>query len=249
MDLSSIIGFIVVIIIIVVILKVFKSIFKALFTISTLLGIVIFIFMMILYQDVSDFQTNFPISEKLFLLEENNTLLAGFSGTFTEETQPDLVTENELDSYQSSFEENDLEAILGNYYKLFIVKLDVFKDTKSIEFGDDALSVNFVFDLLYSNSPIDKYANYYIQSQGIPASALENVKKQLRNTFSSDEEFKGALFATLFGEETQANSLFLFEEYKKDNIIIYEETILFRTIKKLPFFLMKRFVKTENGAA
>lgn len=246
MDLSSIIGFIVVIVIIVVILKVFKSVFKALFTISTLFGVVFFIFMIILYQDVSDFQTNFPVSEKIFLLEENDELIAGFSGKFTEESQPDLVKASDLKSYQASYDADDLEAIKGDNYKLFIIKLNAFDDIKSLEFNKDELSKNFVINLFYSDSPINEYADYYIKERGISASASASVKSQLRDAFNSDAEFKGMLFANLFSLGMQKDPLFLFEEYKDDNIIIYEETMLFRTMDKVPLFLMKRFVKTEN---
>ena len=125
--------------------------------------------------------------------------------------------------------------------------LDVFEDLDNIEFGGYILSNDFVFDLIQSKSPVDDYAVYYIQEEGIPAAAIGNVKGQLRNTFPSNTEFKGALFAALFNAETKEDSLFLFKEYKEDNIIIYPETMLFRTIKKIPFFLIKRFVKNQNG--
>jgi len=242
MEISSIIGIIIVLIIIIAIFKIFKSVFKAIFLISTLFGIVIMIFLIILYQDVADFKTNFPTAEKLFLLEENNTLLAGFSGVLGEQEQPNFITSSELNSYKISYEADDLENILGNNYKLFIVNSDVFEDIVSVEFNEQDLSKNFVFNLLRSDSPIDEYANYYAQSQGIPAAAIGDLKKQIRTQISSEAELKGALFASLFGTKTQEDPLFLFKEYKKDNIIIYPETMLFRTIRKIPLLLMKRFI-------
>ncbi|MBW2977239.1 hypothetical protein KY331_00175 [Candidatus Woesearchaeota archaeon] len=249
MDISSIITIIVVLIIILAIFKIFKSVFKTIFLISTLFGIVMLVFMIILYQDVADFKTNFPTSEKLFLLEREGGLIAGFSGVLGEEEQPNFVPSAELNSYQISFEADDLEPIKGNYYKLFIVVSETFDEITSIEFGEEQLSKNFVFDLLDSQTSIDDYASYYAQSQGISTAAIGEVKSQMRSQFSSDAEFKGALFATLFSAKTQEDRLFLFKEYKKDNILIYPETMLFRTIKKIPLIFMQRFVKVENGNA
>lgn len=247
LDVSSVISIVVVLIIIIAIFKIFKSVFKAIFLISTLFGIVVMVFMILLYQDVADFKTNFPISEKLFLLERDDDLVAGFSGVLGEDEQPNFVPEADLNSYKISFEAGDLETITGDYYKLFIVKSNSFDEITSVEFSEDQLSRDFVFDLLDSQNSIDDYAVFYAQNRGISTAALGELKSQMRNQFPSNAEFKGALFATLFSTKTQEDNLFLFKEYKQDNIIIYPETMLFRTIKKIPLILMQRFVRVEEN--
>jgi len=246
-DVSSVISIIIVLIIIIAVFKIFKSVLKTIFIISTLFGIVVFFYLIILYQDVADFKTNFPTSEKLFLLEHNQELIAGFSGVLTEQEEPNYVTSSELNSYKLSYEANDLDNIVNNYYKLFIVNSESFEEVTSVEFGEDDLSREFIFDLIDSETATDDFANYYAQSRNIPFAALGELKKQMKEQFPSDTEFKGSLFASLFSAKTKEDPLFVFVEYKKENIAIHPETMLFKTMKKIPLFLMKRFIRTENG--
>ena len=243
-DLISIAGIVILIAIGVIALKIFKSIFKAIFLVFSLLAIVMIIFGIILYNDVLDFQTNFPKSEKIMLLKENDVLLGGFTGTFTGGTEPEYI--HDLTSHQSYYYGNNLDFILGNKFKLFIVELDAFEDIETIEFGGEEISGDFALSLIKSDNTIEDYADYYIENQDLPEMAFDGIKEQLIERFDTDTGLRGALFGSFFSRAVQEDPLFLFTEYKKGNIIVYKETMLFRILKKVPLILIKRFIP-QNG--
>ena len=70
------------------------------------------------------------------------------------------------------------------------------------------------------------------------AMSQEEIKKTLESGSSSE---KAALFAALLSEEIIANKnpLFFFSQFKDENIIIYPETALFKTVKLVPIDLFK----------
>jgi hypothetical protein len=245
MEAGSIIGIIIFLVAVVIILKFVKSVLKTLFIVSTLIGVVIFIFMIFFYQDVSDFKTNFPIADKLILLREDDTLLAGFKGAFTEGEQPDYI--KDMSQYQDYYDKGDLDSILEDNFKLFIIDINVFERIDSAYLGEEEIKRDFAVSLIRSDTPFEDYAAYYIEKKGLPGAAAESIEQQLSKEIGSETEFKGAIFASLFSAATQQDALFLFTEYKNDNVLVYEETILFKTLKKIPLILIKKFMPAQNG--
>lgn len=232
-----------------IIFKVFKSVIKAVLIISVLFSLILVLFFILVAQDVSDFKTNFPTSEKIFLLNYNNKITAGFSGMLSENTTPSFMKSNDIGLYNNYFEKGELKNILGERYSLFIVDKEAFNNTKLIRFGEEDLTKDFVFSLLNSNSPIEDYAAYYIQIKDLPSSGLGSVKDQIKKQFGSDAEFKGAVFAVLYSESSQKDPSFLIKEYKKGNVNIYPERLVFKIAKKIPSFFLDKIIKVENGVA
>ena len=104
-----------------IIFKITKSILKAVFLAISALMIILFIFTALFVSDVKDFQEKNNQMPSLYLLEDQNTVIAGFSGISGEEFEPSYVTAEQLAAHQSSYEKEDLKQILGDNYKLFII--------------------------------------------------------------------------------------------------------------------------------
>ena len=63
---------------------------------------------------------------------------------------------------------------------------------------------------------------------------------------SGDNNEKASLFSVILADEilSSKNPLFFFSEFKKENIIIYPETALFKTVKIIPVELFKDVANT-----
>ena len=106
-----------------------------------------------------------------------------------------------------------------------------------------------MFSLLESETP----AYDYIESVVGTTTRKETLKNQMFSELNiqEDTEYKGILFFMLFGSAIeQQGPFFIFEQYKTGNIIIYQETIMFKLIKFIPSSLVYTMIKAvgdNNG--
>jgi hypothetical protein len=236
----SIIGIIIFIVIAVVILKLVKSILKAIFLIFSIAAVVLFLGLFFFYSDVNDFQENFPTVPSLFLLQKDNEIIAGFYGIFAENAAPSLVEEEQLINYQQNFQEDDLVQIKGDYYKIFIIDSAAFDSVTEVKI-EETISKQEVFSLLDSTNPI----NDYLVETG---SSLDKNDLMYQLDIQNDAEFKSLLFNLLFNRLIEENDpLIIFKEYKKGNIIIYPETMMFKFVQKIPNILLNQVIQINQG--
>lgn len=243
MAIPAIIGIILFIVLVVLIIKLIKNTIKAIIIIISILLILLIIGTCFVYSDVNDFKQNFPTIPSLYLLEKNDQIVAGIYGIFSEEELPSLASEEQLTSYQNSFQENDLEEIKGDYYKVFIINSNAFDSITEIKTADITLSKETIFNFLDSSTPVDDFL------------ALKNIPREQRDealaslNVKNDAEFKSLLFTLLFGTLIQEQGpLFIFTQYKQGNIIIYPKTTIFMLIKKVPSSLLnKLLLKITQG--
>jgi len=135
-----------------------------------------------------------------------------------------LMTNKQLDDYSSYLKNNNYKKILGDSYKLMIFDVDIIKNL------DDEI---------------------VIEGQTITPNEAITILRSRKN----NAEEKAALFSTILSDEilSSRNPLFFFSEFKNDNIMIYPETALFKTIKFIPLALIedvgkKIFEKTKEKA-
>ena len=240
----SIIILIIFIIAVVLIIKFVKGVIKIIYLIASLIIIILLITALFLFIDIKDFREKFPTNPSLFLLEKDSNIIAGFYGIFSEESEPNLVSEQELISYQTNFKDNNLGLILGQEnYKLFIINSNAFEfDVMDIN-ENISLEKQEVFSLLNSQNAIEDFLDITMGN-----GAKEQKEEFMENSEIKDNaEFKGILFAILFRDAQDIQGpLFIFNEYKKDNIMIYPETLLFKFIKKMPSFLQDKIIKIKG---
>jgi len=209
-----------------IVFKVTKSILKAIFFAAAILTLIIVIFGGLLISDAVKFKENFPTQPSLYLLEEDNILIAGFSTIFKEGAEPDYIAEDQLNSFQISYKKENFKEIIGDNYKVFLIKKEIFASLNEIRTGDDALTIEEWSDLLESDTSDDVF-----KASGV----------------NDETEFKGLLFALGFMTILDEKGAFIiFEEYQEKNIKIYPETIFFKSIKLVPNSLTKKMVSLQG---
>jgi len=242
MVIESIIWIVVIIIIGLILFKVTKSILKAIFLISSVAVLIMLVLGFLVISDAMDFNENFQNQSSIFVLEENNNLIAGLSGIPSNGSQFTFLTEEELGLYNSS----NLDDILEDNYKLFLMKKQAFNSIDKVESENMNLTKQQIFDLIDSEDPIYDYLE--LQPEEIPESALSQARQSILDQLKieSGVEFKGVLFASLFGQAMQ-NPLFLFEQHQKGNITVYPETAMFKFMKRMPLSVLSRLINKKEG--
>ncbi|MBW2981278.1 hypothetical protein KY343_00215 [Candidatus Woesearchaeota archaeon] len=235
---ATIIGLILIVILIVLVIKFVKNIMKSIIIIISILVILSLLGSSFVYLDINDFKEKFPVLPSLYLLEKDDKIVAGIFGAKIYS----YIPEEQLNSYQQNFEENKLEEIKSNHYKLFIININAFDSVTDIQIEQDgSLSKEEVDDLLDSSTPIEDF----MAINNIP----EQDKEILMNDFKIDDEaeFKALLFYRLFDEATEDGTFFVLKEYKKDNVIVYPKSTIFRLVKELPLSLLNKLIGNLNA--
>ncbi|MBR9691918.1 hypothetical protein GOV06_03965 [Candidatus Woesearchaeota archaeon] len=226
-----------------IIFKITKSIFKAIFLASTALTLIILILGSFIVLDANDFRKNFQTQPSIFVLEDDGEISAGFSAVLGEdEFNPDYLLEEKLGTYDP----DNLDELLGENYKIFFVKKQALDSVETVEGGDMKLTKEEIFEMIDSETTIDDFVRSQVKD--IPPSQFPALKKQMMEqmNINEDAELKGALFGAAFAAAMEDNPLFLFEQYKEGNIIIYPETAMFKFLRKVPLSLLKNMVKVEE---
>ncbi|MEE9525568.1 MAG: hypothetical protein V3V78_03105 [Candidatus Woesearchaeota archaeon] len=242
MTTEFIIGIIILAVIGLIVFKITKSIFKAIFLASTILAITIALISFLVVSDATEFTEKSKAIPSIYLLEEDGIILAGFSGTFmNESSQPTFVSGDALGPY----EENDLDELLGENYKLYLVKKQAFDLIDTIDGGNLLLSKEEVFTLIDSETPLDDYI--IAQVGAVSASQLAAFRKDMFRDMNieNDDGFRGVLFAAMLTTGFK-EPIWLFDQIKQKNIIIYKETPMFKLIKFAPTSYLKKLMKTEE---
>lgn len=221
-----------------------KSVIKSIFLAFSLLGIILGVIVALIAADAIDFNKNFQTRESLFVLEENGKILTGFSGIMGEGLTPSYLKAEEISSLHQNYD--DLDVVLGDHYKLFIIKRNFFDTLETIESGDVSFGKQEFFDMVSSDNPLDSFiANQY---PNLSDASIPKIKKDLLEQLEIEEEsqFSGTLFAVSLGAAMKDSPVFLFAQYQKGNVIIYPETMLFKAMKRIPSSLLQKLVKGED---
>jgi len=237
MGLSAIITIIIFIVAAIIIFKIVKTILKTIFIILILSFLLTAIFGFFTYNDAIKLKDNLEIESKLMLLQNNEKIIAGFVTTDFEK-EPEFLTITQITEYQNSFKKQDYKKMLGDNYKMFIIDINAFDfDEEELDFVGKEVSKNFLHSVLKSNDPIALYKS----KTGVDP-ALYSINDPV--------EFKSQAFAILFSEEIEKEGqFFIFNEYKKKNIIIYPETAVFKFIKLIPTSFIKNMFENAKDNA
>jgi len=221
------------------IIKFVKTILKVIIATFSLCIIMIMIAGVIIFADIQSFNSQYPTKQSLYIMEyPMGNVAAGFYGVLgADANKIHPISRDQIILYQPKFKNNDLGAIIGNNYKLFIIKLASFDSLETIRIGEDiSITKEQLLSLISSEKPIDDFVVIMMgkdssenQRNAYKDALLSNLK------ISTDAEFKGLLFLNAVGNISKNNGLFyLLTEFKKGNIIIYPQTILFDFISVMP---------------
>ena len=214
---------IITIIIITLIIVFVWGIFKRLFKLMFYAGIIIFL---LLAANTYFIYQDFKDLGENFGVSEKKVILKDEDKVLTGlllNEDTDLMNDEQLNDYSSYLKGDDYEKILGDSYKLMVFDVEIISNLDND------------IDLGYKTITSDE--------------AITILKS------NSGSQEKAALFGVILADEilNSRNPLFFFSEFKNNNIIIYPETALFKTIKFIPLSLMKNigekiFEKTKEKA-
>ncbi|MBW2984569.1 hypothetical protein KY361_05610 [Candidatus Woesearchaeota archaeon] len=203
-----------------VIFAVVKGIMKIIFSVFSIIIVLSLVGGAFIASDFMDLRENFPNEEKTMLLKDENKALAGSIIISLEDENPTLITQEQLDSYSGYLQEDNLKAILGDKYKLIIVDLGALRELEAETFNlGEEYSKEFLISVLESDEPKSLFIEEYGE---------EPTMDEL--------ELKAAVFGVMFGN---IGPIILIEQYKKDNIIFYPETAVFKVMRYLPVSVFK----------
>ena len=209
MDSLSIVLAIVLIVVFIALYKIFKTVIHAIMVMVTIISVLLIVASVMLVMDASDIKNKYPTEEKIFILADNTTILTGFV------QGADLVpiSPAELAGYSAALNKKDYSAILGPHYKLFIIDINAI----------DALPDGIMVD----NQSLAKPQLVDIL-EGKPSPLFIGADAQ---------QVRSGLFA-LSVQKVMSDPVFIISQFRKGNIIIYPETVLFKFLRYFPLRLI-----------
>ena len=237
MDISSIITIIIFIVAAIIIFKIVKTILKTILVVFILGLLLTSIFGFFTYKDTVKLKDNLETESKLILLQNNEKIIAGFI-TADFEKEPEFLTISQITEYQNSLKKQDYKKMLGDNYKIFIIDMKAFDfNDEELDFVGKNVSKNTLYSVLKSNDPIILYKSKTGVDPGL-------------YSINDPVEFKSQAFAVLFSEAIEKQGqFFIFNEYKKKNVIIYPETAVFKFIKLIPTAFINNIFENAKDSA
>lgn len=219
--------------------KVVKTVVKTMMILSFIVIAFFVISGLLITLDANEFKDSFLKRSSTYLLEDNGEIEAGLEGMLKEGSEPSFIGKEKLKKINTYYPE-DKDSILGDSYKVFIFKKDAFEDMGKIDLGGEKYPGNEVLDMLFSKDP----ARAYLEIQGYNIQQKDMLYEQMQ--IEDDAQFKGLLFASLFGTKMADDPLFLVKSIKKDNLEVYKKTMLFKAMDLIPSFIFEKVLGVEN---
>lgn len=228
---GTIIGLILVILAIFLALKILRSIiiFKVLFRLISLFFIVFMIVLVVnaffIIRDANDFKKNFINSKNLIMLaDSNNTILLA-----AELDNKTYYNYNDLKGISRSLEKYEFSDINEEYYKIVYIKTESLNNIENIKIKelDINISGEQILDIIKSNTPKKDLDKIISKQDGEP-------------TTMEDSEVKHYLFTYVLTELFNPKNVnVLLKNIKEENILMYENTALFKSVSYIPNMLIK----------
>ncbi len=223
---TIIIYLIISIILFIIIYKILKSIIKATLFLLIITIIPTIILGYLLYADFKDIQSNLQINPNLIILKKNNIIISGFILNFNKDPQVNLSNQQDINDYNSLYQNKDFSNLKSTNYKVIIIKYDnlIQNLPETIQRESITLSKQQLSNIMISEQPFTELKTII----SIPESEIKNILK-LKN----EGELKSAIFFLILQENIKSVPEVL-KMYKEGNMEVYEETILFKSIKYIP---------------
>ncbi len=225
----SIITLIIYIIIFIILYKILKSIFKTIISIILISIVILGVLGFLVYLDFNDLKTNFPNSKNMILFE-NKDVVAGIIIDKNQEII--LLKQQDIDNIKTK----DKKSILKdqNLFKIVYFNINTIKESnlKTINLGSSTLTKEQVITILESEDAFTETKAQLNLPVNIKNMPFDFNDKKI--TLEDQAQLKAILFASTLKEILSQNTSYIIEEYNKNNIQIYKETILFKILKLLP---------------
>lgn len=233
------IGGILLVISIILAIKFAKGVIKTVFFISLILTVVLAGFGFLVLKDAVEFKAAVESDKMMFLAYSGEDILTGVV-TYNGMSNFTIVNESDINAFDLCFKDNDYGCITKSVYKTFIIDIASLKDSGDIELPNDEIQrkipAEMMVEILNSSDPKEVFVDYLLLTADDISKSMPRLyyEKQMQN-LGSDYEFKGRAFIFLFSAAlAQEGPLMIISEYKKGNVIVYPETIMFKILKFIP---------------
>ncbi len=236
MDYTPLIGIILFIIISTVVIHFLGKMFKGFIYITTIFSIFIAVLGFFVYQDITDLTQSLPIEEKILLLQDSDNILSGIQ--FKEINMNDLpvVFSNEqLNVYSEQYSNSEYDKMLGDSYKLFILKDGFFDDITSLSLGQFEISKDEALDVLAAKDAGNLLLKIYATKLGVDPSLITL-------DLGSSDQVKAMVSLGLLQEKMKGGVSVLFNEFTQGKVFVYPETISIKLLKYLPASYLEKMV-------
>ncbi len=220
-----------------ILLRVF---FKAAFKVISIIWFVCFLgamaFTVLIYMDASDIRKNFAESDNLYLLESEGEILAGFVTKGA--VEPEMLSS--LDEIIKKYESSDFAGILagGKYYKMITINEKSLEGLGEIDLVQLKISAEDAFRIIKSEEAAEDYRQLLAEKNFTDEGAES----------SNAEKVKGLMFYFLYSQASiEQGPMFLVDNIKSGLVKVYEETLVFKIIKRFPTSMVKNMIK--NGGS
>lgn len=207
-----------------------------------------------LNQEVREFQTTYPSTEKLFLLNANDHVIGGASGVLTKDGNVTFLDMNELEQKTMQWQGKNLDSLKGDHYMVFVIALGAFDQTeRQVYFHGQDHNSTLLFHLLASDNATEEYASATAQ-QKIRDGALDKrygdaatlqLVQNIQEQIGDNGELKGAVFTALLSEAMEEEGqLFLFHGMKRKTMIMHPKPYFMRLFLFIPDPLLEQLIIT-----
>ena len=187
-------------------------------------------------KDANDYGKNFPNSKNLYVLENDkstdNKILSAFelsNKTYTETSDLAYVSK--------SFYKYEFTNINDEYYKIILIKTGILDYVNNVELEEMGIELTGQQMKNILESPTPKEVLIYISGKDLDA----------KNLKISDDELRNYLFSYVITEVYNPKNInILLSNIKSDNIVMYENTALFKSIKYVPNMFIKDITQSGN---
>jgi|TARA_B100001971_G_C18131062_1_gene504841 energy-coupling factor transporter transmembrane protein EcfT len=235
MALGTILTIIIIALIISLVLKIVFKIARVFFYFGLMILLIFLVTGFLILKDANDFKQNFAEKGNIVLLEEDGTVIAGY----TLENDPRSLTQGEVALFSTYLQNNEFDRILKDKFKLMIIKMDLISglEAESIDLGTASIKKESMVDVLKSDDPFKSFNEAIFEDEFSFDTKLKD----------DSLEFKASLLSSVVNEELigTGNALNFFRQYKEGNLIIYPETPLFKFVKIIPLELIKSVLKNS----
>jgi hypothetical protein len=233
------VALIVLVVVAVAIFKIVKAVAKAIFIVSVLAFFTLSVMGYVVLMDIRSFNQDFVNQPSVVLLESGGNIVAGFSAKLGSEMSSSyhLISDSDLAFYRMSFDSNDLGSAKKDFYKVFVVHSAALEPMSELDLLGVKANKDDFSAWMNSNSSIDDFINSKVPYENQKAPFKQRLAAELNIT--SDTGFKDLLFfqatySLLADKTSSSQQLFLLDNFRKGNIDIFPQTVLFDIIKSVP---------------
>jgi hypothetical protein len=216
LEIFSILSIVILVIAIFFVISIIRKLIKLAIFAVIILAVVSLVANGVIQDDFLKIKEKIGSSKQIVLLEDNGEIISGF----VDNNEIMFFEDKELGQLTQYYNKKDFDMIVGENYKLFVVKMAAISGLQDVKVNNKQVSVKDIEGLLLSGGQIASIT-------------YEDFMTDLKMEKS---DMKNGMFAYLYYNYIKITKapVFFFNNYKEGNMIVYPETAFFKFVKLVP---------------